>query len=62
MGFLMARGYTSEPTPETVLNYGNQDIVLQFLVIAGQCIYSFFIAKEISAKQDLKSHNIPTVQ
>lgn len=61
MGFLMARGYTIEPTPETVLNYSNQDIVLQFLVIAANALF-IFIAKEISAKQDLKSHNIPTVQ
>ena len=61
MGFIMARGYTSEPTPETVLNYSNQDIVLQFLVIAANALF-IFIAKEISAKQDLKSHNIPTVQ
>ena len=57
----MARGYTSESTPETVLNYSNQDIVLQFLVIAANALF-IFIAKEISAKQDLKSHNIPTVQ
>jgi hypothetical protein len=61
MGFLMARGFTREPTPETVLNYSNQDIVLQFLVIAANALF-IFIAKEISAKQDLKSHNIPTVQ
>ena len=60
MGFLMARGYTSEPTPEMILNYSNQDIVLQFLVIAANALF-IFIAKEICAKQDLKSHGAPTI-
>ena len=57
----MARGYTSDPTPEMIMNYSNQDIVLQFLVIGADALF-VFIAKEICTRQDLKSNNIPTIQ
>jgi hypothetical protein len=61
MGFLIARGYSSEPTIETIINYSSQDIAFQILVIIADALF-IFIAKEICARQDLKSRSIPTVQ
>jgi hypothetical protein len=61
MGFSLGRSITSATTLEGIINWSNQDIALQILIMVSNALF-IYIAKEICGRQEIKNHNIPTVQ
>jgi hypothetical protein len=60
LGFLLIRGYFSAETFQDWINLDTRDIVLEVLVIIANTIF-IYIAKEVCRRQEMKSHNVPTV-
>jgi hypothetical protein len=61
MGFLLGRSITSATTLEGIINWSNQDIALQILIMISNALF-IYIAKEICGRQEIKNQNVPTVQ
>lgn len=61
MSFSLGRSITSATTLEGIINWSNQDIVLQILIMVSNALF-IYIAKEVCGKQEIKHQNVPTVQ
>jgi len=61
MGFSLGRSIASATTLEGIINWSNQDIVLQILIMVSNALF-IYIAKEVCGKQEIKHQNVPTVQ